>query len=242
MTGIGEHLKNTYRKETHENAEANNNHTRDPQDLLSSCLGVDVLSVDVISNKRRYSNTFSTSSRHDSHKQHDQYSGSSWSSHQMVGDSGRNKTRAGFAAVDRKHKSSTGQSQRSGQRERDGEPANSSEQVATSSTCRPCSNSRLPVRLVDEDGTKVTDNVDDTEHETIAGKHGEVRPSVVATNSTTCHRLSAIFEIEGGISSSICGPVSFTLFSSVGNGLVQVVIDLIGRVDLDIPEIKVAIR
>ena len=42
----------------------------------------------------------------------------------------------------------------------------------------------MPVRLIDKDGTKVTDDVDDTENDTALGQHGQERTALVVFDWT----------------------------------------------------------
>mmetsp|Transcript_18056 Transcript_18056/g.25623 ORF Transcript_18056/g.25623 Transcript_18056/m.25623 type:complete len:311 (+) Transcript_18056:157-1089(+) len=50
------------RKETHEDSERHNHNTRYPKNLLSSCFGVDVLTVNIVGNQGRHGNRFGRSS------------------------------------------------------------------------------------------------------------------------------------------------------------------------------------
>jgi len=107
-----------------------------------------------------------------------------------------------------------------------------SKQVSTGSTARLGSDSGLPVRLIDEDGTEVTDDVDDTKHETISRDHGQVRSILVSRDRTASVR--ALF-VES-LSSIVVEVDSFALLLGEGGGLVKESVNLVTGIELDVHE------
>ena len=59
-----------------------------------------------------------------------------------------------------------------------------SKQVSFRGTGRTSSNGRLPIGLVHKHGAKVTDNVNDTKHETVAREHSQVRALFISADWT----------------------------------------------------------
>ena len=80
--------------------------------------------------------------------------------------------------------------------------------------------------------TRRTD-VDDTEHEAVGGKHGEVASLAVTSHWSASHRLRSVAIQEERLP-IIVGVDGRTLFSRVANRLIQELVDLIRRVDLDV--------
>lgn len=105
-----------------------------------------------------------------------------------------------------------------------------SKQVSAGSTARASGNGRLPVRLIDKDSSKVTNNVDDTKHETIAGKHGQIR-----TISVSRDRSASVLAllVESNVSHRI-GENGFALSLVERGSLVEEGVDLVTGVKLDV--------
>mmetsp|Transcript_13033 Transcript_13033/g.28231 ORF Transcript_13033/g.28231 Transcript_13033/m.28231 type:complete len:251 (-) Transcript_13033:494-1246(-) len=154
----------------------------------------------------------------------------------MVGNSGRDKTGSSLAGGDGEHKSGRGKTKRGCKGERDGEPADTSEKITLGGGRRAGGNGGLPVGLVNEDSTEVTDDVDNTEHETISGKHCEVRSLVVIRDRTTSIRIGVEEALAFGTSvvQGVGGIDLATFLGRVGNCPVQEGVDLIGRICLDV--------
>ena len=89
----------------------------------------------------------------------------------------------------------------------------------------------MPVGLINKDGTEVTNNVDNTEHKTIGGDHGQVRTVTVTRNCTT--GIDTLFE-EGTFDGTIVREDDLAFLFRVGDSLVKEVVDLIGRVHLNV--------
>ena len=104
-----------------------------------------------------------------------------------------------------------------------------SQQVSTSSRAWAGGNSGLPIRLVNEDSSKVTDDVDDSEHESITRKHGQVRAFSVVLDSSA--GINSLLEECFAVLVTIDG---FALSQVVAHSLVQETIDGITGVDLDV--------
>mmetsp|Transcript_25840 Transcript_25840/g.55263 ORF Transcript_25840/g.55263 Transcript_25840/m.55263 type:complete len:270 (+) Transcript_25840:2380-3189(+) len=94
-----------------------------------------------------------------------------------------------------------------------------------------CGDGGLPVRLVNEDGTEVPDDVDDTKHETTTGKHGEIRSIAISLDRTTCIICCVV---EGTFNGVLGGVDLLTFLFGVGDCGIEKVEDLIGRVHLDV--------
>mmetsp|Transcript_4847 Transcript_4847/g.10880 ORF Transcript_4847/g.10880 Transcript_4847/m.10880 type:complete len:252 (-) Transcript_4847:1155-1910(-) len=113
----------------------------------------------------------------------------------------------------------------------------SPKQVPPSSTGRAGGDSTLPIRLVDEDGTEVSNNVDNSEHESTAGNHREIRPLDVSCNGAASHLfLAAVIHEEGSLGSSIRRVDGLALLGCVANGLVEEIVHLVSRVNLDVDD------
>ena len=65
-----------------------------------------------------------------------------------------------------------------------GKPDQTTQQVTLGGGARLGGDGRLPVRLIDKDGTKVTDDVDDTKDDTALGQHGQERTTLVVFDWT----------------------------------------------------------
>lgn len=105
-----------------------------------------------------------------------------------------------------------------------------SQQVSTSSAAGAGGDGRLPVALVDKDGSEVSNDVDDTEHETISGDHGQVR-SIFVSGDGTAGVLAGLEERD-----TVLGENGLALFLGEADGLVEEIVDLVTRVDLDVNE------
>mmetsp|Transcript_15001 Transcript_15001/g.33868 ORF Transcript_15001/g.33868 Transcript_15001/m.33868 type:complete len:344 (-) Transcript_15001:362-1393(-) len=155
----------------------------------------------------------------------------------MVGHGRRDQSRASLARVDREHEGSRSEPKRSSQREGNRKPTDSPKQVPPSSTGRAGGDSTLPIRLVDEDGTEVSNNVDNSEHESTAGNHREIRPLDVSCNGAASHLfLAAVIHEEGSLGSSIRRVDGLALLGCVANGLVEEIVHLVSRVNLDVDD------
>ena len=217
---------------SHEETENDNDNTRDKEDLGSSSFGVDVFTVDIVGDKGGDGNRFGRSSGHNGHEKHDKNQSGTSISEQFSGHGRGDQTGSGFIAGDGKHEGGGGKTEGSGKRERNGEPADSSKQVSLGGRTGLGGDGGLPVGLIDKDGSKVSDDVDDTEHETVRRKHGQVRTVSVSRDRTTCV-LSGFKEgfVLAGVEEE-----SFAEFGAVADGIFQKVIDVVGGVDLDVDE------
>ena len=90
---------------------------------------------------------------------------------------------------------------------------------------------RLPVRLVDEDGSEVTNNVDNSKHQTIGRKHGQVRSFVVSGNRSASISSSLV---ESTFNSCIGGENDLAFFLRIADSLVKEVVDQVRGVNLDV--------
>ena len=102
----------------------------------------------------------------------------------MGGDGGRHETLTSFAGGDRQVESDGGETHGGGEGEGDGEPNETAEEVTLGGGARLGRDGGLPVRLVDENGTEVTNDVDDTEDDTTLREHGQVRALLVFGHRT----------------------------------------------------------
>jgi hypothetical protein len=107
-----------------------------------------------------------------------------------------------------------------------------SEQISAGSTAGLGGNSRLPVRLVNKDSSEVTNDVDNTEHETISRDHCQVRTGIVSSDRTT--GVLAFLE-ESNVSERV-GENVLALLVRVRGRRVKEIVDLVARVELDINE------
>lgn len=106
-----------------------------------------------------------------------------------------------------------------------------SKQVSTGGGTGASSNGRLPVGLINKDGSKVTNNVNNSEHESISGKHGQIRSLGVSRDGST--GVGSHFVESHTVGVTING---FTLGGVVVDGLVQEFVDGVTGVDLDVDE------
>mmetsp|Transcript_30218 Transcript_30218/g.72522 ORF Transcript_30218/g.72522 Transcript_30218/m.72522 type:complete len:654 (+) Transcript_30218:319-2280(+) len=208
---------------SHDQSETDNDISGNLQDLFASGLGVEVFAVDIVGNQRRDGDRFSRSSGHNGHEKHNQNEDRA-SISQQVGSNGRgDKTISGFGSSNGKHQSGGSKTKGSGKSERNGEPADSSKDVSTGGRGWASSDSGLPVRLIDKDGSKVTDNVDNTKHKTSRRDHGQVRTISVSFNGTASKLASFVSSVDRS-----------TLFRGVTDSLVQKVVNGIRGVSLDV--------
>mmetsp|Transcript_2757 Transcript_2757/g.4011 ORF Transcript_2757/g.4011 Transcript_2757/m.4011 type:complete len:211 (-) Transcript_2757:1106-1738(-) len=105
-TKIESHFVECDGEDSHKETKDNNNDTRNLEDLLASCVGVDVLAVDIIGDEGRYGNGFSRTGRHNSHEEHDQNQSRTCISQKLGSYGRRNKTGTSLAGCNGKHKSS----------------------------------------------------------------------------------------------------------------------------------------
>ena len=89
----------------------------------------------------------------------------------------------------------------------------------------------MTVRLIDEYGSEVSNNVDDSEHKSISREHGKVGCRVVVWNRSTS--VSGVL-VESSCYSSIGGVNHLTLFLGMRNSRVKEVVDLVRTVLLDV--------
>ena len=87
----------------------------------------------------------------------------------------------------------------------------------------------MPVRLIDKDSPEVTDNVDNSEHETSSGEHGQVR-----TLAVTIDQTAGVFALFVERDSICVREDGFTFSGALGDGVVQQVVDLVTGVELDV--------
>ena len=81
--------------------------------------------------------------------------------------------------------------------------------------------------MIDEDGTKVTNNVDDTKHETIPRKHCQIASLAITGHGSTRHQLLAIrILIVRVCAGTIRGVNIIALILGVRNGLIQELVNL----------------
>ena len=110
---------------SHAHAKDDNDSTRHQQNLWSSGILVDVFTVNVVRHQGRNGDRLGRSGGHNGHEQHDEDQCRTSVTQQVCGDGRRHQSGSGFAASDGKHESRRGKSERGGERERNGEPANS---------------------------------------------------------------------------------------------------------------------
>ena len=220
---------------THEETEDNNDDTGNLEDLLTGSIGVEVLTVDIVGNERRDGNGLGGTGGDDGHEKHDKDKDGTSVAKEVVGDGGGDKAGSSLTGGDGEHEGGGGKTEGGGEGEGDGEPADTTEEVSLGGGRGAGGDSGLPVGLIDEDGTEVTNDVDDTEHETISGKHGEVGSGVVVGNGTAGILVGVE---EGGLGTGVIEGVGrvdlLALLGGVRNGPVEEGVDLIGRVRLDV--------
>lgn len=100
----------------------------------------------------------------------------------MLSHSRRHKTTSGLVSSDGEGERNGGKTQGGSEGERNGEPAQASEDVSLPGRLGGGGNGRLPVGLVDENGSEVAHNVGEAEEKTVTRKHGEVGTVVVLLN------------------------------------------------------------
>ena len=161
-------------KGAHEEAEGDDDDTGALEDLLAGSIGVEVLTVDVVGDKRRDGNGLCGTGGDDGHEKHDKDEDGTSAAKKVVSNGGGDKAGSGLAGGDGEHEGGGGKTQGGGEGEGDREPADTTEEVTLGGRGGAGGDGGLPVGLIDEDGAEVTNDVDDTEHETISGKHGEV--------------------------------------------------------------------
>mmetsp|Transcript_20505 Transcript_20505/g.43423 ORF Transcript_20505/g.43423 Transcript_20505/m.43423 type:complete len:475 (-) Transcript_20505:217-1641(-) len=223
------------REKSHENTEQDDHNPRNPKNLRPSCLWVNVLPVDIICHQRTDRNTLRTTRGHNGHEQHDQNQGATRLSQQMIRHGRRDQSISSLTGADGQHERRGRETERGGEREGNGKPADSSQQVSLGGRFGAGGDSGLPVTLVDEDGSEVSNDVDDSEHESVGGEHCEVRSGVVVGDgSAGVLLLVVVVVVEGGFDGSIGGEEDLTFFGGVGDGLIEEVIDLVRGVDLDV--------
>ena len=186
-------------KETHEDAEGDDTVAGDTQDVFASGVRVDVLAVDIVSEQGGDGNLLGRASGHDGHEKHDRDRGGTTLTHQVGSDGRRHETRAGFAGGHRQVESDGGETHGGGEGERNGEPNETTEEVTLGGGGRLGRDGGLPVRLVNEDGTEVTDNVNDTEDDATFRKHRQVGALLVLGNRAAVLAEAKLFGAVGGL-------------------------------------------
>ena len=222
---------------THEETEDNDDDTGDLEDLLTGGIGVEVLTVDIVGKERRDGNGLGGTGGDDGHEKHDEDQDGTSVAKKVVGDGGGDKTGSGLTGGDGEHEGGGGKTEGGGEGEGDGEPADTTEEVSLGGGRGAGGDSGLPVGLIDEDGTEVTDDVDDTEHEAISGEHGEVRSRVVVGDGAA-GILVGVEErgLRTGVVKGVGRVDLLALLGGVRNGPVEEGVDLIGRVRLDVDD------
>ena len=87
----------------------------------------------------------------------------------------------------------------------------------------------MPIRLVDEYSAKVTDNVDDAKHQTVAGEHGQVGTLLVSGNRSAS--ILSLFVERCTVAERVdC----LALFLGFAHGVSKHVVDLVARVNFDV--------
>jgi hypothetical protein len=84
--------------------------------------------------------------------------------------------------------------------------------------------------LINKHRTKVTDNVDDTKHETTGREHGEVGTRIVARDGSTCIKTW----FKKGVTSLGVTKNLLTLIKRVRYSLIKEIVDSVGTVNLDV--------
>jgi len=181
------------RKETHEDAEGDDAIAGDTQDVFASGVRVDVLPVDIVREQGGDSNLLGRASGHDGHEKHDRDRGSTTLTQQVGSNGWRHETRAGFSGSHRQVESDGSETHGGGEGERNGEPDETAEEVTLGGGGRLGRDGGLPVRLVNEDGTEVTDNVNDTEDDATFRKHRQVGALLVLGNRTAVLAETKLF-------------------------------------------------
>ena len=82
-----------------------------------------------------------------------------------------------------------------------------------------------------QDCSKITDDVDDTKHETAARDHGKVGSVIITGDRTT--RVLALL-VKSRFDRAVVRIDFFTLCGIVGNGRIEVGVNLIRTVNLDV--------
>ena len=103
--------------------------------------------------------------------------------------------------------------------------------VTLGSTARTSSNCWLPVGLINKDGTKVTNYIDKSKHQSISRNHCKVTSFFISWDFTTCI-ISR--DIKGTLLCPIKTVDNFTFSSIHWDSIIQEGINLITRIELDI--------
>jgi len=171
-------------EDTHENTEGDDTVTRHAKDVFTRGVRFDVLAVHIVRKQGGDGNLLGGARGHDGHEEHDGDRSGTTLTHQVGGDGGRHETLTSFVRGDRQVESDGGETHGGGEGEGDGEPNETAEEVTLGGGARLGRDGGLPVRLVDENGTEVTDDVDDTEDDTTLREHGQVRALLVFGHRT----------------------------------------------------------
>ena len=180
-------LKENNSEDTHEATETNDTVARNTDNVLASCLGVDVGAVNVIGDQRGHSDQLRVGSRGDSHEHKDANEPSTTGSHEVDSSGRRDQTGTGLSRVNGETSGTRAETERGGKGEGDAEPHKTTEDITLPGSRGLGSNGTHVVRLVNEHGTKVTDNVNDTEDKTTLREHGEERTTLVVGYGAELH-------------------------------------------------------
>ena len=171
-------------EDAHEKTESDDAVTRHTKDVLTRGVRLDVLAVHIVREQGGDGDLLGGASGYDGHEEHNGDRGSTTFTHQVGSDSGWHETSASFVGGDRQVEGDGGETHGGGEGEGDGEPNETAEEVTLGGGARLSRDGGLPVGLVDENGTEVTNNVDDTEDDTTFREHGQVRALLVLGDRT----------------------------------------------------------
>mmetsp|Transcript_7731 Transcript_7731/g.31984 ORF Transcript_7731/g.31984 Transcript_7731/m.31984 type:complete len:582 (-) Transcript_7731:640-2385(-) len=251
-------------EDAHGRAVEDDDVARDAHDVGARALGVEVGAVDVVRRDRRDRDRLGRARRDDGHEEHDGDHERALGAVDVRRDGGRHEARAGLAGVDGELERGGSEAARRREGEGDGEPDEAAEHVPLVRRGGLGRDGRLPVRLVDEDRAEVADDVDDAEHEPRAREHREVRAAPVARHRATRvpRRVVVVVRVGDLVARSglvavvdvdraqglvlaaarvglVVAPVvlredDLALLERVLHRLLEEVVDLVGRVLLDV--------
>ena len=177
-------------------------------------VGVEVLLVDIIGEDGGNGNQLSRHGRSDSHEDQEQCSGSTTASQHSDGGSGENQASRDISgihavwvggedgvALEREGSKTHG----SGSQPRDGEPGQTTGNVARKGMDWVGGNGLVVVTVIAEDGTEVADNVDNEEDSTLLGLHGEVASASIVLNRMPLGGLNEeVVDLAGAADNAVC--------------------------------------
>ena len=132
----------------------------------------------------------------DGHEEHDGDRRGAALAHEVHSGGGGHESCASLIGGDGKVESDGGETHGGGEGEGDGEPHEAAEKVTLGGGRGLGRDGGLPVGLVDEDGTEVTDNVDNSEDDAALGEHGEVGTTAVVVDGAA--GLALVGQDTGG--------------------------------------------